>query len=52
MSKILVVGATGETGRRMVRELVDRQVAVRAMVRNLESARSILPAEVELAVGE
>jgi uncharacterized protein YbjT (DUF2867 family) len=52
MAKVFVVGATGETGRRIVRELVDRQVEVRAMVRNLESARTLLPAAVELVVGD
>jgi uncharacterized protein YbjT (DUF2867 family) len=50
--KALVVGATGETGRRIVKELVRRQVPVRAMVRDLEAARAILPAEAELVVGD
>lgn len=50
--KAFVAGATGETGRRIVLELVQRQIPVRALVRELESARSILPAEVELVVGD
>jgi uncharacterized protein YbjT (DUF2867 family) len=50
--KAFVAGATGETGRRIVRQLVDRGIAVRAMVRDLDAARSILPTEVELVVGD
>jgi uncharacterized protein YbjT (DUF2867 family) len=50
--KAFVAGATGETGRRIVKELVDRQIPVRALVRNLDTARSILPAGVELIVGD
>jgi uncharacterized protein YbjT (DUF2867 family) len=52
MTQILVVGATGETGRRIVRELSERQVAVRAMVRNPETARAVLPDTAELVVGD
>jgi nucleoside-diphosphate-sugar epimerase len=33
--KVFVAGATGETGRRIVKELVNRQIPVRALVRNL-----------------
>ncbi|MEP0915611.1 NAD(P)H-binding protein [Leptolyngbya sp. DQ-M1] len=50
--KAFVAGATGETGRRIVQQLVDRGIAVRALVRNLETARSILPTEVELVQGD
>ncbi|MGK7939978.1 MAG: SDR family oxidoreductase [Crocosphaera sp.] len=50
--KALVAGATGETGRRIVRELVNRQVAVRALVRNLETGKQVLPPEAELVVGD
>jgi uncharacterized protein YbjT (DUF2867 family) len=52
LMKAFVAGATGQTGRRIVRELVDRQIPVRAMVRDLNAARAILPAEVELIVGD
>jgi uncharacterized protein YbjT (DUF2867 family) len=52
MTKILVVGATRETGRRIVRELTDQGIAVRAMVRNQEAAQAILPESVEWAVGD
>ncbi len=50
--KALVAGATGETGRRIVRELVNRQISVRALVRDRETAKAILPPEVELVVGD
>ena len=50
--KAFVAGATGETGRRIVRQLVDRGIPVRALVRNVETARSILPTEVELVTGD
>ncbi|MGF1513427.1 MAG: NAD(P)H-binding protein [Elainellaceae cyanobacterium] len=50
--KAFVAGATGETGRRIVQTLVDRQIPVRALVRDLDKGRSILPATVELVVGD
>lgn len=50
--KAFVAGATGETGRRIVQELVKRDIPVRALVRNLEKASSILPAEAELVTGD
>lgn len=50
--KAFVAGATGETGRRIVKTLVERQIPVRALVRDLDRGRSILPAEIELVVGD
>ncbi len=50
--KAFVAGATGQTGRRIVQELVRRDILVRAMVRDLEKARQILPDGVELVVGD
>ncbi len=50
--KALVAGATGETGQRIVRQLVDRGIPVRALVRDLEKAKSLLPEGVELVVGD
>ncbi|MBD2020377.1 SDR family oxidoreductase [Leptolyngbya sp. FACHB-36] len=50
--KALVAGATGQTGRRIVQELVKRGIAVRALVRDAEAARSMLPTEAELVVGD
>ncbi|MEA5616634.1 NAD(P)H-binding protein [Cronbergia sp. UHCC 0137] len=50
--KAFVAGATGETGRRIVQELVSRNIPVRALVRDIEKARAIIPPEVELVVGD
>ncbi|GBO55727.1 hypothetical protein APA_3878 [Pseudanabaena sp. lw0831] len=49
--KAFVAGATGQTGRHIVTELVKRNIPVRALVRDLEIARKILPPEVELVRG-
>jgi hypothetical protein len=46
--KVFVAGATGATGQRIVAELCQRQIPVRAMVRNEEQARKLLPTSVEL----
>ncbi len=50
--KAFVAGATGETGKRIVQELVARNIPVRALVRDLEKARSILPEVVDLVQGD
>lgn len=50
--KAFVAGATGQTGRRIVQELVNRHIPVRALVRNLETGRQILPPNVEIVVGD
>jgi len=50
--KAFVAGATGETGRRIVQELIARNIPVRALVRNLETAQEILPPQAELVVGD
>ncbi|MBD2073014.1 NAD(P)H-binding protein [Phormidium sp. FACHB-592] len=50
--KAFVAGATGQTGQRIVTELVARGIPVRALVRDLTAARSILPTEAELVVGD
>ncbi|MEA5579061.1 SDR family oxidoreductase [Anabaena sp. UHCC 0451] len=50
--KAFVAGATGETGRRIVQELVARNIPVRALVRDQQKAQAILPPEVELVVGD
>lgn len=50
--KPLVAGATGETGRRIVQQLVERNIPVRALVRDLDAARSQLPQGVELVQGD
>lgn len=50
--KALVAGATGQTGRRIVQELIHQGIPVRALVRNLATAQEILPVEAELVVGD
>ncbi|OUL37477.1 epimerase [Nostoc sp. T09] len=50
--KAFVAGATGETGRRIVQELIARNIPVRALVRDTDKARGILPPEAELVVGD
>jgi uncharacterized protein YbjT (DUF2867 family) len=49
--KAFVAGATGGTGRHIVTELIKRGIPVRAMVRDLQTAQTILPPEAELVVG-
>ncbi|MEA5478007.1 SDR family oxidoreductase [Pseudanabaena galeata UHCC 0370] len=49
--KAFVAGATGQTGRHIVTELVKRNIPVKALVRDLEIAKKILPPEVELVKG-
>ncbi|MGV0024659.1 SDR family oxidoreductase [Phormidesmis priestleyi] len=50
--KAFVAGATGETGRRIVQQLIDRGIPVRALVRDPQTARSILPTGIELVTGD
>ncbi|MHC5761541.1 NAD(P)H-binding protein [Nostoc sp.] len=50
--KAFVAGATGETGRRIVQELIARNISVIALVRDIEKARGILSPEAELVVGD
>ena len=50
--KILVAGATGQTGRRIVRQLIERDISVKALARDLEKAKSILPEAAELVLGD
>ena len=45
---IFVAGATGQTGRHIVRQLIEQNVPVKALVRNVEKAQTILPPEAEL----
>ena len=50
--KAFVAGATGQTGRRIVKQLLDRGVEVRAFVRDEVKAREILPEGVEVVTGD
>jgi uncharacterized protein YbjT (DUF2867 family) len=46
--KVFVAGATGATGQRIVAELCQRQIPVRALVRDINKAREIWPVTSEL----
>ncbi len=50
--KVFVAGATGETGRRVVQTLVQRNIPTRALVRDLEKAKQVLPDSVESVKGD
>lgn len=50
--KALVAGSTGETGRRIVSELVKREIPVRVLVRDIAKAKEILPNQVEFVQGD
>ncbi|MEL6490303.1 MAG: SDR family oxidoreductase [Cyanobacteria bacterium J06621_3] len=50
--KALVAGATGQTGRRIVEELLAKDIAVKALVRDASKAREVLPDSVETVVGD
>jgi uncharacterized protein YbjT (DUF2867 family) len=52
MGKILVAGATGGVGKRVVKLLQQKNYRVRALVRNLQAAREILGEEIELFEGD
>ncbi|MFC9898077.1 NmrA family NAD(P)-binding protein [Nocardia sp. NPDC127579] len=47
----LVTGATGNTGRQVVRELLERGARVRALTRDPAAAAALLPAGAELVAG-
>ncbi|MFB2937622.1 CIA30 family protein [Aerosakkonemataceae cyanobacterium BLCC-F154] len=49
---VLVVGATGGVGKRVVKRLVDRGYQVRALVRNLEKAQEMFGNNLELVAGD
>ena len=50
--KILVAGATGQTGRHVVQQLVEKNIEVKALVRDLAKAKEILPESAELVLGD
>ncbi|BFI30313.1 NADH dehydrogenase [ubiquinone] 1 alpha subcomplex assembly factor 1 [Marchantia polymorpha subsp. ruderalis] len=49
---VLVTGATGGTGKRVLTLLQSKGIPVRALVRNVEKARSLLGPDVELVVAD
>lgn len=50
--RIFVAGATGKTGRQIVRQLNEQDVPVVALVRDLEKAHQVLPATTQFVVGD
>lgn len=50
--KAIVAGATGKTGQEIVKVLVERDIPVRALVRDRQKAVELLPSNVEIAVGD
>jgi uncharacterized protein YbjT (DUF2867 family) len=50
--RVFVAGATGKTGKHIVRQLINKDVSVTALVRNLERARTILPDTAKLIEGD
>jgi dihydroflavonol-4-reductase len=50
--RVLVTGATGKVGNAIARALAERGDSVRALVRDPARARTLLPQEVELVVGD
>ena len=49
---VLVAGATGRTGRVVVEELLAQGFKVRAFVRDIERARTVLPKNIEYSQGD
>ncbi len=49
---VLVLGATGQTGQRVVKALVDKGIAVRVLVRNAKKAEAVRVANVEIRIGD
>ncbi|BAY63397.1 NADH:ubiquinone oxidoreductase complex I intermediate-associated protein 30 [Calothrix brevissima NIES-22] len=52
VSPILVAGATGGLGKRVVKGLLERGYQVRCLVRDIEKARAILDNDVDLVVAD
>ncbi len=50
--QVLVAGATGKTGRQIVRQLIDKGFPVIALVRDQAKAKAILPTTTQLIVGD
>lgn len=52
MKVVLVAGATGGVGKRVVQRLIDKGYQVRSLVRDIDKAKSILDNNTELCVGD
>lgn len=49
---VFVAGATGKTGKLIVKQLVEKGIPVTALVRDSEQAKAVLPAETKLILGD
>ncbi|MEB3219494.1 MAG: CIA30 family protein [Nostocales cyanobacterium 94392] len=52
MGAVLVAGATGGVGRRVVKRLIEKGYKVRCLVRDIDKARSILDDKADFVVGD
>ena len=50
--KVLVAGATGQTGKQIVEALIAKEIAVKALVRDREKANTQLPSGIEIVTGD
>ena len=51
--RALVAGATGQTGTRIIQQLLNQEyISVRALVRDVEKAKSTLPEGIDIVVGD
>ncbi|MEO0848371.1 MAG: SDR family oxidoreductase [Cyanobacteria bacterium J06648_1] len=50
--EVFVAGATGKTGRHIVRQLIEADVPVTALVRDLERGQNVLPSSTKLVEGD
>lgn len=48
MKKVAVIGATGRLAPKVIKEMIENGITVRALVRNTEKAKKTLPSEVEI----
>lgn len=52
VKRVLVVGATGMLGRPVVRRLIEEGFSIRALARDVDRAKSMLPASCEIVRGD
>ncbi|MEL6777059.1 MAG: SDR family oxidoreductase [Cyanobacteria bacterium J06597_16] len=50
--RALVAGATGQTGKQIVKQLLEKGIAVRALVRDRAKAEAELPKDIEIVTGD
>lgn len=50
MKKVAVIGATGRLAPKVIKEMIENGITVKALVRNTEKAKKTLPSEVEIVL--